>query len=49
MNLTDKDWLEKVTVAYRVYSEQVGPNLQLENFIEWLYKQYGIVQTKKDK
>ena len=45
--MTDKDWLERVTIAYKEYSRQVGPNLQIENFIAWLYQQYGIVQDKK--
>jgi hypothetical protein len=47
MKMIDKDWLERITIAYRVYTEQVGPNLQIENFIDWLYQQYGIVQNKK--
>ena len=47
MNLTDKDWLEKVSIAYKEYSRQVGPNLSIENFIAWMYRQYGIVQEKK--
>jgi hypothetical protein len=47
MQLTDKDWLEKVTVAYKVYSDQVGPKLDIENFVAWLYRQYGIVEPGK--
>ena len=47
MIMTDKDWLEKVTVAYKEYSKQVGPSLPIENFIAWLYRQYGIVQPKE--
>ena len=45
--MNDKDWLEKVTMAYRVYSSEVGPNLAVENFVEWLYKQYGILPPDK--
>jgi hypothetical protein len=41
--LNDKDWLEKVSIAYRAYSY---PNKDIESFITWLYKQYGIVQPK---
>ena len=44
--MNDKDWLEKVSNAYKVYSEQVGPNLHIEFFIAWLYRQYGIVEKK---
>jgi hypothetical protein len=49
MILTDKDWLKRVTIAYKEYSKQVGPKLDIENFVSWLYKQYGIVEPKKDK
>ncbi len=45
--MNDKQWLERVTIAYKIYSQQVGPNLNVENFITWLYKQYGIVEPKK--
>ena len=43
----DKDWLNKIDIAYRAYCEQVGPNLAIENFIKWLYTQYGIVRPNK--
>lgn len=45
--MKDKDWLERVTIAYGVYQEQNGPKLDIEYFIKWLYKQYGIVQPKE--
>ena len=45
MNMTDKDWLERVTIAYRVYPY---PSKDLETFIHWLYNQYGIVEPKKE-
>ena len=45
-NLNDKDWLEKVTTAYKFYPH---PNLTIEQFITWLYKQYGIVQRDVKK
>ena len=48
MNITDKDWLERVTIAYKEYSKQVRLNPPIENFIAWLYKQYGIVQPKEE-
>lgn len=44
--MNDKQWLERVTIAYVEYKNQVGPALPIENFIAWLYKQYGIVQLK---
>ena len=49
MQLNDKDWLNKVTIAYAAYKDQVSPSLPIENFIEWLYKQYGIVQPTNKK
>lgn len=42
--MIDKDWLERVTIAYKAYSQQVSPSLPVENFIHWLYKQYGIIE-----
>ena len=44
--LNDKDWLEKVSVAHRVYPYA---NKDIKKFISWLYKQYGIVQPKEGK
>ena len=43
MNMTDKDWLERVIVAYNAYPY---PNKEIEAFIKWLYKQYGIEEPK---
>ena len=44
--MNDKLWLERVTIAYTEYKKQVGPALPVENFISWIYKQYGIVEPK---
>ena len=44
--MTDKELLDRITIAYKVYSKEISPNLSVEQFIEWLYKQYGIVQGK---
>lgn len=46
--MIDKEWLERVSIAYKVYSQQVSTSLPVESFIQWLYKQYGIVEPKKD-
>ena len=43
--LNDKDWLEKVKIAYKAYPY---PNKDIERFISWMYKQYGIVETPND-
>jgi len=44
--MIDKEWLERVTIAYKVYAKEVSPNLSVEQFINWLYKQYDIIQPK---
>jgi hypothetical protein len=47
--MNDKKWLEKVSLAYQVYSDTVeGPKLDIEKFIRWMYDQYGIIEPKKD-
>lgn len=46
MNMTDKDWLELVRTAYKAYPY---PSLNIEEFINWLYKQYGITIPKEIK
>lgn len=45
MNMIDKDWLDRIKIAYKAYP---FPNKDIEAFISWIYKQYGIVE-KKDK
>ena len=44
--MIDKEWLEKISIAYRAYPY---PNKEVERFIQWLYKQYGIVEPKQGK
>lgn len=44
--MNDKDWLEKVTTAYKAYPY---PGLQIEQFLVWLYQQYGIVPPEEKK
>lgn len=41
--MNDKDWLEKVSIAFKAYPY---PNKEVEAFILWLYKQYGIEYKK---
>ena len=42
--MKDKDWLEKIKIAYMAYPY---PTIDIESFISWLYKQYGIVEHVK--
>lgn len=44
--MNDKEWLEKVNIAYKAYPY---PSYQVAEFISWLYKQYGIVIPAEKK
>ena len=48
--MTDRDLLERIKIAAKVYNEQrLHRDFQEEEinkFVEWLYKQYGVVYTK---
>jgi len=41
--------LNRISTAYHVYSEKIKESKEVENFISWLYKQYGYVEKKVDK
>lgn len=43
MIVNDKDWLKLVKIAYKAYPY---PNKEIEAFISWLYKQYGIIEKR---
>ena len=51
--MKDKDWLDKVLLAANVYKKdiaQYGSHKQeIDKFVEWLYKQYGVVKPHKTK
>lgn len=40
--MNDKQWLERVSIAYKAYPH---PNKDIEAFILWMYQQYGIVHN----
>lgn len=48
--MNDRDLLERIKIAAKVYNEQrLHRDFQAEEvnkFVEWLYKQYGVVYTK---
>lgn len=50
--MTDKDWLERVKLGAKVYnSQRLHRDFQADEvnkFIEWLYKQYGVVYERED-
>lgn len=44
--ILDKEWLDRVYFAYyNVYIKQ-KPSKEVEEFITWLFKQYGYVEPK---
>ena len=45
--MKDKDWLDKVWQAYSVYKNNTATTTEVENFIHWLYSQYGIIAPDK--
>jgi hypothetical protein len=42
--MIDKQWLERINIAYKAYP---FPSKDIEAFIQWMYKQYGIVPPEK--
>jgi hypothetical protein len=42
--MNDKELLDRINIAYKVYP---FPSKEIEQFIQWMYKQYGIVQQEK--
>jgi hypothetical protein len=42
--MNDKELLDRINTAYKVYPY---PSKEIESFISWMYKQYGIVQPEK--
>jgi hypothetical protein len=46
--MIDKEWLAKVALAAGVYQTQEDiDSVEVDKFVAWLYKQYGIVQEEK--
>lgn len=41
--MTEKDFLERIIIAYKAYPYPEG---SIEQFIKWMYKQYGMVEPK---
>jgi hypothetical protein len=41
--MNDKQWLERISIAYKAYPY---PSKDIESFINWLYTQYGIVKPE---
>lgn len=45
--MNDKEWLDRVRLASRVYQEQFSQDQQsVEHFVRWLYREYGIVMPQ---
>lgn len=41
--ITEAEMLKRIQLAYKVYTEKVGPKLDVEYFIAWMYKEYGYI------
>jgi hypothetical protein len=41
--MIDKQWLERINIAYKAYP---FPSKEIEAFVDWLYKQYGILNPE---
>jgi hypothetical protein len=41
--MNDKEWLDKLIIAKNAY----GDNAEVDAFIKWVFKQYGMVYTGK--
>lgn len=46
--MRDKEIIDRLEMAYKVYKEQQSKSSDIEKFIDWLYTQYGIEKKKKD-
>jgi hypothetical protein len=42
-NITEPEMLKRIQKAYEVYKDTIGPKLEVERFIQWMYKEYGYV------
>jgi len=48
--MNDMNWLDRVYLAYQVYSNKYTESDQsVEKFIQYLYQQYGIVHPEQRK
>ena len=46
--MRDKELIDRIEMAYKVYEERFFSSPEIERFIDWLYIQYGIEKKKKD-
>lgn len=48
--MTEKEWLERVKLGAKIYNnDRLHRDFQaaeVDKFVEWLYKQYGVVYNK---
>jgi hypothetical protein len=44
--MTDKEFLQRIEMAYKAYPH---PSPDIEKFIVWLYKQYGLEIPRQNK
>lgn len=47
--MNDKQWLDRVWLASRVYQQRISQDQQsVEHFVQWLYREYGIVMPTRE-
>lgn len=44
--MLDKEWLSKVLLGLMEFERQFGTDRPAQEFVEWLYRQYGIKKPK---
>lgn len=45
--MSDKEWLNKVHLAFEQYEKISGKQSETYAFVLWLYKQYGIIPPER--
>lgn len=43
--MNDKEWLDKLLIAQRAY----GACVEVDDFVKWVFKQYGMVYHEHKK
>ena len=50
VTMNDRDWLRKIRIAFRVYKQTHPDEAEsIDQFIHWLYQQYGIVFNEDEE
>lgn len=47
--MQEKEFFTRLDVAVDVYKRNFGSQPELDKFVQWLYKQYGMMYPKKEE